>query len=254
MKSYIFIFVVIISHGALAQQSTKEYSPAQIKPLALSPEAGLKREQDDAQIPVIERKMKTGAKLSFDEQRIYDKYSENEVEQGYWDAVGGGCNWYCGGGPQEVTASSELKSHGENTYAAPNAHDLSYKTAWVEGVPGPGIGEYVTYNFAPEAPRITEIIVANGYVKSERAYRDNARVKKLKVYLNDKPYAILNLEDKRSVQHFSFPPLGNGDRLNDKLATLPPWTLKFEILEVYKGAKYDDTVISEIYFDGIDVH
>lgn len=33
-----------------------------------------------------------------------------------------------------------------------------------------------------------------------------------------------------------------------------PWTLKFEIAEVYKGTKYDDVVITEIYFDGIDVH
>jgi len=30
--------------------------------------------------------------------------------------------------------------------------------------------------------------------------------------------------------------------------------LKFEILEVYKGSKYNDTAITEIYFDGIDVH
>ena len=27
-----------------------------------------------------------------------------------------------------------------------------------------------------------------------------------------------------------------------------------EILEVYPGASYDDTVIAELYFDGIDVH
>jgi hypothetical protein len=31
-------------------------------------------------------------------------------------------------------------------------------------------------------------------------------------------------------------------------------TLKFEILEVYPGTRHKDTVISEIYFDGIDVH
>ena len=30
--------------------------------------------------------------------------------------------------------------------------------------------------------------------------------------------------------------------------------MKFEILDVYKGLKYDDVVISEIYFDGLDVH
>ena len=33
---------------------------------------------------------------------------------------------------------------------------------------------------------------------------------------------------------------------------MPPWTLKFEIMEVYKGKKYDDVAITEIYFDGLD--
>lgn len=30
--------------------------------------------------------------------------------------------------------------------------------------------------------------------------------------------------------------------------------MKFEIMEVYKGDKNEDTAITEIYFDGIDVH
>ena len=30
--------------------------------------------------------------------------------------------------------------------------------------------------------------------------------------------------------------------------------MKFEIFEVYQGDKYDDVAISEIYFDGTDVH
>lgn len=30
--------------------------------------------------------------------------------------------------------------------------------------------------------------------------------------------------------------------------------MKFKILDVYKGDKYDGTAITEIYFDGIDVH
>ena len=34
----------------------------------------------------------------------------------------------------------------------------------------------------------------------------------------------------------------------------PSWHLRFEIMEVYPGTKYEDTVISELYFDGIDVH
>ncbi|PKL12986.1 MAG: hypothetical protein CVV50_03895 [Spirochaetae bacterium HGW-Spirochaetae-6] len=30
--------------------------------------------------------------------------------------------------------------------------------------------------------------------------------------------------------------------------------IKFEILDVYKGLKYDDVAITEIYFGGLDVH
>jgi hypothetical protein len=37
-------------------------------------------------------------------------------------------------------------------------------------------------------------------------------------------------------------------------ASMPDWTLKFEILDVYPGDKYSDTVITELFFDGIDVH
>ena len=34
----------------------------------------------------------------------------------------------------------------------------------------------------------------------------------------------------------------------------PDWKLRFEILEVYPGSKFEDIAISELYFDGIDVH
>lgn len=75
------------------------------------------------------------------------------------------------------------------------------------------------------------------------------------MYFNDKPFAILNLADSRQEQHFKFEPLGYGDRQNwEELNKKPSWTIKFEILDVYKGDKYDDTAITEIYFDGIDVH
>ncbi|MCL2727160.1 MAG: hypothetical protein FWD56_02100 [Bacteroidales bacterium] len=171
--------------------------------------------------------------------------------------VGEGCSWYCDGGPYRVTASSYLKSQNANiTYFPDNAHDLSFETAWVEGVKGQGIGEYLTYYFKPTAPRITDIIIANGYVKSEKAYRDNSRVKRLKLYINDIPVAILNLEDVRQEQIFTFKPIGRRSENIpwSEVEKLPDWTLKFEILEVYPGDRYEDTAISEIYFDGLDVH
>lgn len=198
------------------------------------------------------------------EGRNYDTLTEAEknilkycspVREDVWDIVGGACSWYCGGGPKNITASSSLNPQGNNSYEAKNAHDLNYKKAWAEGVPGYGIGEYLVYHFVPESPRINKIIVVNGYVKSKSAYNNNSRVKKLKVYINDKPYAILNLKDVIAEQSFEVEPIGNNDRKDwNKLKTQSEWTLKFEILEVYKGLKYDDVVISEIYFDGLDVH
>ena len=64
------------------------------------------------------------------------------------------------------------------------------------------------------------------------------------------PLAILQLEDSRSLQWFNIGLAGYGPngKESDK------WTLKFEILEIYPGDKYQDTEISDIYFDGIDVH
>lgn len=179
----------------------------------------------------------------------------HEIKDNVWDIVGSGCSWYCGGGAMDVTASSSLAGQGSNNYDAKNAHDLSFKNAWVEGVEGYGIGENLTYYFSPESPRVTEVIVVNGYVKSESAFVNNSRVKKLRVYYNDQAIGDLILEDVRAEQHFKLGTFGYSDRDDlERLKLKEPWTLKFEILEVYKGAKFEDTAISEIYFDGIDVH
>ena len=197
-------------------------------------------------------------KLTDKQKEYIRKHDLYEGRSSYWETEGSGCSWYCGGGPEYVSASSYLKSNDANiNYLPENAHDFSFETAWVEGVKGYGIGEYLTYYFRQTSPRITKVIVANGYVKSEKAYRENSRVKKLKMYIDDKPFAILNLEDSRRTQIFEFEPIGRQPPIEgnwNELNKLPNWTLKFEILEVYNGDKYDDTAISEIYFDGIDVH
>jgi hypothetical protein len=71
--------------------------------------------------------------------------------------------------------------------------------------------------------------------------------KKLKVYYNNSPIAILELEDSRTLQSFDIGVVG-------RTGHGPRWSLKFEILEVYPGSQYQDTVISELVFDGIDVY
>ena len=255
MKSilYLICLVPLISTG----QEVPERHPVIGNFINLSTRGEIEFLKHQERCESIWNKMTTEGdyeKLS-NEDRTYLE-SCSEVEENYWDIIDGGCSWYCGGGPESVTASSTLhSSHKGIRYAAENAHDLSYKTAWVEGDTSYGIGEFLLYRFNPASARINKIIVVNGYVKNQNAWQNNSRVKKLKMYIDEEPYAILNLKDTRSEQEFSVKPIGlNHDLEWEKLKNLPPWTMKFEILEVYPGAKYKDVAITEIYFDGLDVH
>lgn len=217
------------------------------------PQGEIKYLNEQKQCTALWERQNAGARLTDQEQKILDECAEDRG--GYYDVLGVGCSWYCGGGGDTQTSSSELQPANGISYAAHNAHDLSYKTAWVEGASGYGIGEYLIYSFPPTNPRITKIIIVNGYAKSKKAWSENSRVKVLKMYVNEKPFAVLNLEDTRREQAFAFEPIGNSDRADwNRLKSGASWTMKFEIVDIYKGEKYDDTAITEIYFDGIDVH
>jgi hypothetical protein len=191
-------------------------------------------------------------------ERVYDdidsgKISIAEMEKIYKSPIfrhlySPTCSWYCSGTINSVKTSSSLKSQDQKRYGVENIHDFNHESVWAEGVSGYGIGEYIIYEFPGNCPKITTINILNGYVKNDRLWRANARVKRLKVYYNDVPYAILELEDSRSLQWFD---IGEVGREKDDACA---WTLKFEILEVYPGTRYEDTVISELYFDGIHTH
>lgn len=150
-----------------------------------------------------------------------------------------GDGWYNCGWPDSIFATSSLQPLNEIDYKAENAHDWSLRTAWIEGVKGDGIGESITYRFSEGTPPITTVDVYNGYAKSEKTWRDNSRVKQLKLYINGQPYALLNLKDTYQLQTFDI-----GEHPGSGTF------LKFEITDVYKGDKYDDTAISEINFYG----
>ena len=179
--------------------------------------------------------------LSPEDKALVDLGEEDSVLGHFYSAA---CSWYCGGEISKVSSSSALSAQ----YKGENAHDFSILNVWAEGVPGNGEGEYLIYTFPGRCPRITTVEILNGYTKTEKAWLDNGRVKRLRMYYNGEPYAILELEDTRRLQSFDVGILGYHD------ASSPDWTLKFEILDVYPGDKYADTVITELFFDGIDVH
>jgi hypothetical protein len=164
-----------------------------------------------------------------------------------------GCSWYCGGSVKSIKASSELKENNGINYSAKNAHDFDKNTAWIEGKPDYGIGEFIEYCFDFSETKeyngrlgINRILLANGYKKNKQTWENNSRVKQLKVYLNDKPYAILNLLDSFEIQTIDIGEI--------KFPANKETKLKFEITQVYEGIKYKDTAISLLMFEGIGVH
>lgn len=184
------------------------------------------------------------------EQALWDSLyvAWGETYLGPCAIIGMECSWYCGGGPDTVWASSTLGPLGEHRYDAMQAHDLDYCHAWAEGAPGPGVGESITYQFANDSPRLHTVNISNGLVSSERAWRANNRVKRLRMDENSVPVAVLELADSMADQPFKLP------RLFGHRADGGPMRLTFTILDVYPGERYDDTVITEIWFDGVDVH
>ena len=234
MKHLLFLALLC---GGTAQSQIKNFYPKKV----VKPDLSAKREKEiNRQNELLQKKTHTASEQK-ELNSLLKKYGE--VVENAWDIIDGGCSWYCGGGNYKIKASSSLG----DSYKAEFANDLSYKTAWVEGKKDEGIGEYLEYYFKNDSPRITEIIISNGYMKSEETWKNNNRVKKLKLYVNGVPFGILNLKDSRTDQYFEMGTLGHNKNGTDLI-------LKFEILEVYKGSKYNDTAITEIYFDGIDVH
>lgn len=136
---------------------------------------------------------------------------------------------------QKITASSTLSEKGKASdfYGTENLTDNSYKS-WVEGVDGDGTGESITFEF--EKPvNITGIGIRNGYGDA-RYYFANNRVKHFDIYINGKYKKRFRLADTFELYNYSFLRFENVS------------SITFKIKDVYKGFKYDDTCMNEIYF------
>ncbi len=79
-----------------------------------------------------------------------------------------------------VTASGPEHADEDGSYPADNAIDSNAGTAWVESVPGYGIGQSLTFTL-PSGTDLQLICMVNGYARSADYYLDNARVRQLEV-------------------------------------------------------------------------
>lgn len=99
-------------------------------------------------------------------------------------------------------------------------------------------------DFSGSKAKINGLYLFNGYRKSFKHWRENSRVKKLFITMNHEPFLILELADTYKMQS-----------IDSKTISLKKIkTMRFKILEVYQGEKYNDTGISEIRLEGIHHH
>lgn len=128
--------------------------------------------------------------------------------------------------------SSTLTEYGIE-YTVDNLDDLESDTPWVEGVDGNGIGEsFVIENQWNETYKTLFII--NGFISADRPhlYTQNGRIKKIKIEGLTSGISgdcvVLDTPHPQTVD-ISF--------------IVAPEDLKVTLLEVYEGAKYQDTAI-----------
>lgn len=169
----------------------------------------------------------------------------------------------------------------------PETMENDCSTAWVEGVAGDGIGEWVIIPVPPRSDELSEklscsddvgtisvdLYFYNGYQKSKDLYMKNNRVRdaKITIYAAAVTYGQNNARllwnpDAVHVETVTF---------NDDLETAPFYIntdskefiftlpekyqkqkcelyLKLEILSVYKGEKYSDTCISNMWAGALE--
>lgn len=166
------------------------------------------------------------------------------------------------------------KNKPETEYESNKVWDRNLSTAWAEGADGAGIGEYITIGVR-FLPRLffKEILsnikikgklrINNGFCKSEKLFKDNNRVKKALVTIYAVPLRVaqvgtfalepgpmrlkefeIHIADTSELQVFDFDaeirPCADVEGSADLF-------LRLTILDVYRGEKYDDTCISELY-------
>jgi hypothetical protein len=138
-------------------------------------------------------------------------------------------------------------------YAPDKARDGSLASSWVEGVPGPGIGERITFTLPRDAGGLE---VYPGYGVSQY-FLPNNRLKKASLsvkLLTTAPTERANVYDMREVlrRDLHFEDRQQFQRFVIDLPEIrvpPEFSLLIavlEIREVYPGTRWDDTCIAEI--------
>ena len=138
--------------------------------------------------------------------------------------------------PLKITASasSVRLAVQANTYYPSNAIDGKRGTAWIEGVDGPGIGEWIRFDFDREI-NLHRILIQPGYFKSPYIWAQNNRLATVTAQFSDGSSRELNFADRMEGQKV-------------EVGSIRTRWVRLVIESVYYGTD-PDTAISEVAFE-----
>jgi hypothetical protein len=133
-----------------------------------------------------------------------------------------------------ASASSVRLAVQTNTYYPSNAIDGKRATAWIEGVDGPGIGEWIQFDFDREI-RVHRILIQPGYFKSPAIWSQNNRLATVTAQFSDGSSRQLNFDNIMQSQKAD-------------VGSIKTRWVRLVIESVYYGSD-PDTAISEVAFE-----
>ncbi len=138
--------------------------------------------------------------------------------------------------PLKITASasSVRMAVQANTYYPSNTMDGKRGTAWIEGVDGPGIGEWIRFDFDREID-LHRILIQPGYFKSPYIWAQNNRLATVTAQFSDGSSRKLNFDDRMEAQKID-------------VGSIRTRWVRLVIESVYYGTD-PDTAVSEIAFE-----
>ena len=140
------------------------------------------------------------------------------------------------GTPLKITASSSSVRLAvqSNTYYPANAIDGKRSTAWIEGVDGPGVGEWIRFDFDREI-NLHRILFQPGYFKSPAVWAQNNRLATMTAQFSDGSSRQLTFDNRMDSQKVD-------------IGSVKTRWVRLTIDSVYSGTD-PDTALSEIAFE-----
>ncbi|MDR2499524.1 MAG: hypothetical protein LBD37_00405 [Treponema sp.] len=146
-------------------------------------------------------------------------------------------NWIFSGANTNWVKATSILTEGKNVFST-NKMGKTIGECWVEGAAGTGIGETLTLTLPPGFGNA--LLISSGFVSYEKPYlyRENARIKQLRIYNERRQSRTVELRD---TPHFQ--PLNVDGLLSNGSSVL-----FLEIKEVYPGTKYEDTCVNALCY------